>query len=350
MTHPIKIESILPSDLLEVQWDLTNYCNFNCHYCFPGSSAGDYKVTADLDLLVDNFTHFVNEYKQKLGITQVHLKFGGGEPTLWKNFGEFIQKLKDKNKNLYIGVVTNGSRTLRWWEQYGHLIDNATLSFHYEQADLNHHIAVADILSKLGKKTTVLVLMDPAQWDDIVKSIDYMKSNHKGNWFIEAKTIVDTANVKITYTAEQQKFLLKEIKQLPSFFWFLKNYKLVFNGLIKRYRSIATFDNGQRLKAKSGTYLAKEWNKFKGWSCDIGKDHIYIKWSGEVQGACGQTPFQRSTRFNILDEDFKSTFNLDFKPSICSQSLCNCQPETHISKIKLSDNKLSMIPVVIQQS
>lgn len=347
MTYPVKIQTTKSSRDLEITWDLTNYCNFSCRYCFPDASAGTFKVTQDIDLLANNFKHLADQYKTKLGKDRVYLKFGGGEPTLWKDFGELLVKLKEQNPNLYLGVISNGSRTLRWWKEHGHLIDNATLSFHISDVDIDHHIAVADILFALGKKVTVVVLMDPERWDDCVAAVEYMKSNCKYSWFIEIKTVIEVPGVKINYTAEQQKYLVTEIKQMPGIFWFLKNIKLVFSGLIKKYSSIATLDNGKILKATAAGYASRGWNIFTGWSCDIGLDTVYISWTGEIRGACGQYIFNLDNTFNILHNDFSTKFDPVMQSSICKISVCGCQPETHISKFSLGKGNVSSTRTII---
>lgn len=341
MTYPIKIQSTKSADAVEITWDITNSCNFHCRYCFPGANAGDFKITQNLDLLADNFHHLAEQYKTKLGKDKIYLKFGGGEPTLWKDFGDFLARLKEQNNNLYLGVISNGSRTLRWWREYGHLIDNATLSLHIAEANLDHHIAVADILMELGKKVTVLVLMDPARWDECVSAVEYMKANCKCRFFIEVKTVVDVPGIVITYTEKQREYLVKEIKQMPGVLWFAKNISLIFNGLIKKYPSRATLDNGKVLKATVAGYVSRGWNKFTGWTCDVGLDTLYIKWTGEMQGACGQCIFDLDTSFNILDTDFVAKFDPKMVSSICQINRCDCQPETHITKYKV-------IPIVSQ--
>ena len=346
MIYPTKITSTRQSNTLEVTWDLTNLCNFNCRYCFPHANEGNYRVTADLDMLVTNFTHLAEQYKTKLGKDQIHLKFGGGEPTLYKDFGELILKLKEKN-NLYLGVISNGSRTLRWWQEYGHLIDNANLSFHIAEGNVDHHIAVADTLATLGKKVTVLVLMDPARWDECVAAVEHMKATSKQKWFIEVKTVVDVPGVTITYTDEQRQYLMKELKQIPSLFWFIKNIKLIFNGLLRRYQSIATLTDGSILKASASGYASRGWNQFIGWSCDIGLETLYIKWTGEIKGSCGQTIYGLDTSFNILDPKFKNNFNPEFKSSVCQQQYCNCLPETHTSKFNLGQRNIGSTRTII---
>lgn len=346
MTYPVKITSNQPDNVLEIRWDPNNTCNFACRYCFPGANENTHKTPEDVDLLVSNFRHLFNQYNKQLNKNRFHFMIGGGEPTLWKNFGRFLYEIKQQH-DVYTSVISNGSRTLRWWQEYGQYIDNAILSFHVAQADLDHHILVADTLYQQGKKVTVLVLMDPACWDDCVNAIEYMKQHSKCPWFIEAKTIVDTDLVKITYTTEQQHFLNTELKRMPSIFWFLKNIQLVIAGSIKRYKSTAILDSGRKLLARSSTYINNGFTNFKGWECNIGVESVYVSWNGSIQGACGQYLFSSVSAFNILDQDFVKQFNCDIVSSVCQIDVCNCLPETHISKFSLSQGNVGRTRTII---
>lgn len=340
--YPIKIVSTKPDTYLEVQWNPNNVCNFSCRYCYPGAHDGDHKSPSDLDLVVKNFNHFLNEYKTQLGKTKIHLKIAGGEPTLWKDLEKFIQAVKSQH-DVYITLISNGSRTLRWWKQYGHLIDNVTLSYHVAQANLEHHIDVADTMFALGKKVTVSVLMDPNCWDQAVSDIEYMKLYSKHKWFIQAAEVIEPEhitlnNIKVItneerrYTLAQKKFMKWGLKRIPGFFWFVRNIRTVKN----IWESRAVLNDGSTIKAKPQTYINNNWNNFRGWQCNLGIDHVNIHWDGTIIGSCGQTLYGLSSSFNILDEQFVEKFKPTFKPVVCEINNCFCQPETHISKFRLS--------------
>lgn len=332
---PIKIESTQRPNILEIRWMPHNVCNFKCKYCFPGSFEGTDRAPKEIDLLVKNFSHLINHYKINRKKDKVHLKILGGEPTVWPSLEKFIKEIKEKH-DVYVSLISNGSRTLRWWEQNGHMIDNVVLSFHAMQADLDHHIKVADTMYELGKKVTVLVLMDPENWDICKRSVDYMLAHAKHKWFIQAKEVVEYGQGPITYTDEQKKYLSKEIKQWPSIAWFLKNYKLIADGSIRIFESKTTLSSGKKILATPQTYINNDWNSFKGWGCDVGLDCVFVDSKGSVIGSCGQDIYNLDYHYNILDQDFVEKFKPDLVPSICKMDKCLCQPETHISKRKLS--------------
>ena len=343
---PIKIVSTQKPNILAIRWNPNNVCNYKCEYCWPDNNSGDYLSPKDLGLIVKNFNHFIEQYKTKLGKTKIHLSLAGGEPTLWKDLAQFIEAIKKEN-DIYFSLISNGSRTLRWWREYGHLIDNAHLSYHISQADPDHMIAVADTLFEYNKKVTVKVLMDRKHWQEGLDVIVYMKKNSKHKWFIITCEVIEPevakiGNIKVVnaddiqITPEQKRFLKNPLKRIPNPLWFWKNRKLIFEGQIRLYESIATLDNGKTVRAKSNTYINNNWTNFEGWSCDIGLDNVYISWTGEIQGSCQQTIYGLDYSFNILDEDFVEKFNPEFKSSICSIKNCLCSCETQQSKVKLS--------------
>lgn len=343
-TIPVKIVSTQPSNILEIRWNPNNVCNFHCRYCFPGSNTGEFTSPKDLDLIIKNFNHMLKQYKEKLGKTKIHFKIAGGEPTLWRDLEKFILEIK-KQHDVYLTVISNGSRTLRWWKQYGHLIDNVTLSFHVAEADVEHHIAVADTMFALGKKTTVIVLMDPTRWDDCVNAIERMKKS-KHRWFLQTAEVIEPDHITINnvkvisdserkYSLEQKIYMKHGLKRMPGVLWFIKNFKLLLTE-IRIFESKATLNNGKTTLARPQTYINNNWNNFKGWSCDLGLEAVYIHWDGNISGSCQQKLYGLDTNFNILDANFEEKFNPEFKPVVCGINNCFCQPETHVSKFKLT--------------
>lgn len=339
---PIKIVNLQDEKILEIRWAPNNVCNFRCRYCFPGSNAGDHKSPSDLSLVIANFKHLIEQYKTKLGKNKIHLKINGGEPTLWKDLAEFIQEIK-KDNDVYVSIITNGSRTLRWWKENGHLLDNIHLSHHVGQADIDHTIAVADTLYELGRRVTVKVLMDPISWYESANAVEYLKAQSKHKWFIVVGEVIEPeqsqiANIRvinnndIKYNEIQKSYLKWGIKRFASLKWFWKNRKLFFNGDMRYHESKATLNNGSTVKATMYTYINKNWHSFKGWECNIGIESIFINWDGRIEGSCGEALYGVDYYHNILDQDFVEKFNPDFVPVVCSKYNCTCCSENHLSK------------------
>ena len=333
MKQLVAIKSTQPRQHLNIGWATSNVCNFKCRYCFPGSNEGDAANPQDLDLVVNHITHLIEHYRKNLDKQFFHLTVLGGEPTVWKDFGRFLEKIK-LVQGVYVSVLTNGSRTLRWWKDYGRLIDNLTLSLHVSQADLDHSIEVADIVYSLGKKVTVQVLMDTACWDQCVEAIDYMKANSRYPWMIETKPVVHST---VEYTSDQTEYLKSSLKRYPTVLWLLRNIRYLFNGHIRLYRSRALYSDGSKALAKPSTYILSGDTDFRGWSCDIGVESILIDQWGKINGSCGQQLFDS----NILDPNFANQFNPQLGSVICAMTGCTCLPATHASKFSLGQGNVS---------
>lgn len=333
MKQLVAIKSTQPEQHLNIGWATSNVCNFKCRYCFPGSNEGDVANPQDVDLVVNNISHVIEHYRTNLDKQFFHLTILGGEPTVWRDFDRFLEKIKLVD-GVYVSILTNGSRTLRWWNEYGGLVDNLTLSLHISQADLDHSIQVADIVYSKGKKVTVQVLMDTECWDRGVQAINYMKENSRYPWMIETKPVVHST---VEYTPEQTAYLKSSLKRYPTFAWLLKNIRYLFNGHIRLYRSRAIYTDGSSTRAKPSTYILSGDTDFSGWSCNIGIESILIDQWGKINGSCGQLLFDA----NILDTDFASKFNPYLGPIICSMPSCTCLPATHASKFDLGQRNVS---------
>lgn len=342
--HPIEITSNRPADRLEIRWTLNNVCNFNCRYCWPECHAGTYRSPENLEIVIKNFRHMFDYYSKHRNKKRFSIYMSGGEPTLWKELDKFVIEIK-KHHDVYFTLVTNGSRTLRWWQEHGKYIDNAHISFHYAQADINHTIAVADALYENGCKTTVKVLMDPQYWDQCVESVEYMKKNSRYPWFIvvieviEDDYVVGKKTVEIPrYDKKRLEYLKKDLKRVPGLKWFWKNRKLLRKEIIL-FNSTAIMNNGIIIGARPGYYIRNGFNNFFGWECDIGLDNINIHFDGSIKASCGTYLFGGNRIYNIKDENFEKIFNPEFNSVVCTKTACWCTPETHENKRKLDNHK-----------
>jgi hypothetical protein len=63
-----------------------------------------------------------------------------------------------------VGLITNGSRTLRWWEDNKKYFDHVCISFHPEFAEEQHFIDVVKLLRD-DVRTHVNIMMSPENFD-----------------------------------------------------------------------------------------------------------------------------------------------------------------------------------------
>lgn len=321
----IKINSNWKSTDLRIEFVLGNLCNWKCWYCFPGSNEGTHRFP-DFDVTVKHLLHLVRYYKQA-GKKRVFLHIIGGEPTLWPKLGEFAEIFS--KEGCVISISTNGSRTLRWWKEYGKYFSKVILSCHHADMDVSHNIEVADILYESKCIVDASVLMDPFAWDKCVNIVNELR-NSRHRWPIIASGVLHET---IHYTPDQTKYLEGFIKRIPNLWHYFKNNKHPSDNIT------AFFSNGKRESVKPNWIVLQKLNKFKGWVCNLGVDSIAISKSGEITGSCDETLYNATLRYNLYQNDFIEKFNPKIQPVICTKDSCWCQPEVNLKKYKV-------IPVV----
>lgn len=335
MKKLIKIISTQEPEVLQIRYFPTDICNYNCSYCFPGSgNVNKFRYPTNIDLLIKNFSVILDFYKNNLGKNKFHLQLaGGGEPLLWPEINIFCKALKEKF-DIRITLITNGSRTTRWWEENFECFDEVALSCHHEFVKLNHFVAVADLLYKKGINVFAQVLMDARYFEKCKQNIEYMMTYSKTSFYIQTKEIIDAPGMGMdVYTEEQLQYLQNSSKRLP-------DKEKIINMLEtkKIYESALFFDDDSMILASAGTVIVNKLNKFKAWSCNVGMESLVINADGGVRGSC-QEPLFSNMNFNLYSSTFESDF-LNAKIKIgaitCIRDECTCTTETHITKkIKL---------------
>lgn len=334
MKEIIRIESNIPSEVLRIELFLSNVCNYSCWYCFPGYHEGDSKWPK-FETVVDNLSHIITYYKTNLQKKKINLHIIGGEPTLWKDFGKFVQYFKQVH-DCIISISSNGSRTIRWWEEYGHFVDHVMLSCHHERVDPNHIKNVADLLYTKNVTVNGMVLMDPLHWDKCMKIVNDLRSS-KYLWPI---TCLEVHHNTTSYTSEQKTFLKKSIKRYPEINYWLRCEKL------SRAKPTIYFDDNSSLTVERNWLSLNKKNYFTGWECNIGIDTFFIDKNGDIRGGCGESLYNLDYKFNIYDPNFIEMFVPKLIPTICKkQGVCDCQPETNARKKSLDNNK-NFIPII----
>jgi organic radical activating enzyme len=324
MKKIIKIDSNTPSNFLRIELFLSNLCNYKCWYCFPGCNEGTVNWP-ELELLKKNLGHLLKYYKDKQNKEVILLHIIGGEPTLWSKLGEFVKYFKEIH-NCLISISTNGSRTYRWWDEYGHYMDHIMFSCHHENMDNNHIIKVMDLLYSKDVNVSAMVLMDAYQWDKCVSIVEDLK-NSQYRWSITAINLITD---KFKYTDEQKKYLEHADKRMPDLeYWHRTNKR-------PREDSTITFDDGERLQVNDNWVALNNLNYFYNWECSLGIETFYIDTDGYIRGACNQYLYNLDYRYNIFDSDFTNLFKPNIVPVICKRAnACTCQPEINASKKKI---------------
>jgi MoaA/NifB/PqqE/SkfB family radical SAM enzyme len=299
-----------------------NYCNFSCWYCGPHANGGTHRWHEDTEFLIKNFRHMF-DFFMKNGKTSFELNLLGGEPALWPDVAYFSKEIK-RTHPVEVTMTTNGSRTLRWWDQNADAFDKIRFSCHPNEVDVDHYISVLDLVFSKGISMNALVLMDPTNWDRSVEIIEKCKKS-KYPWFLNAVEVFS----QYQYTEEQRQYIAKCVKRRPSLWWILKHDIKSF----KKPRVV--FEDGKSKYIERNFLSLNDLNHFRGWSCNVGLDNINIQKDGILTGTCNMKLYGEDFYYNIYDLDFVEKFNPELKPVICEVDNCWCQPEQLLDKKKV---------------
>ena len=145
------------SDWFVVNWCLGNTCNYSCSYCPPNLHNGTNPWPTP-----DTIKNFILKIKETHPNKKLYFEFTGGEVTLYKHFIDICQYCTEQG--VKVGLISNGSRTLRYWKENKQYFDHVCLSFHPEFGDADHFIEVVKILNN-DVRTHVNIMMSPTVFD-----------------------------------------------------------------------------------------------------------------------------------------------------------------------------------------
>ena len=320
----VEVRQNWPKNLVRIDLEISNICNYKCWYCWPGSNKGNYKFP-EFDLYVKNLSHLLDHYLTKNPKTKFDFHVVGGEVTHWKRFIEFISVIKEKYDCIF-SLTSNGSKSLEWWKTASKYLDYVVLSSHNEYTDPAHLRDVADLLYKENVIVVVSVMMDPKAWNKCMDAVEYYKKS-KRRWSIYYSEIIDQGNN--IYTQEQQTILSKRDVRNSNIFYYLRNNK--------SYRSVTTIidDAGKNYRVTDSQIVLDRLNNFKGWQCMVGVLWVDVKYTGDITGICGNSLYDQTQSYNIFDVDFVEKFKPVIEPTICNQDSCWCTFEAKMPKRKV---------------
>lgn len=327
----VSVENNWRDEVLYLDINIGNICNYKCWYCWPGSNEGTIKWP-NIEILKKNITHLINYYIANTNKRVFDIHFVGGEPTHWPKLGEFIQFCRE-NFNCLISMTSNGSKQKTWWHRYGTYFDRIHMSCHHQYIKREDFRDICDWLYKNNVVVSASVMMDPNQWDKCIDLVEYLKGS-KYKWTIRYVDIVDE---RISYTEEQYKILSQHRARRVNllFFWWNNKY------WTSKVKVVDT--QGKTHRMQDNELLLKRMNNFYGWECSVGVNWIIISGTGDLSCTRGQKLFGEDTYYNLYDKDFVNKFNPKIIPSICTQTECVCGIETTMPKRKISNKKV--IPI-----
>jgi MoaA/NifB/PqqE/SkfB family radical SAM enzyme len=295
-----------------VNWCLGSTCNFACSYCPESLHDGrrPWHSTENIKAFVDKVKAFHPE-------KQIYFEFTGGEVTLNKDFIEICKFCTEHG--VKVGFITNGSRTLRWWEENKHYFDHVVMSFHSEFAKPDHFCKVIEIL-RLEVRTHVNIMMNPDQWDLCMDVAEKVKDI--GNASIALQPLIhDLASELYDYTPEQHKILNDQHELIGSKIKWVKGFDY-YRGAMK-----AVKNDGSFTPRTAHSFIAKNTNNWLGWECFAGVEQLIIDIDGSVwRGWC-----RVGGRIGFINDP---NLTLPTNSTVCNKNLCHCNFDIMSTKIR----------------
>ena len=275
-------DNITDNRTLRVNWHLGNTCTYKCSYCDSKLNAGNIpwvSINAAKKIVDDIIAVYREKYNKSIFIFELT----GGEPTVYPGIEELSQYMK--SLGIYVQLCTNGSRTVRWWEENAANFTSITNSYHVEFTDVKHLTAVCNTVLDKGVTSNVLVLLDPLQFNKIKNDIEYMKEF--GNFGISVRRVYDrnpAVKRSYEYTNEQLLYLNNNAT--------IKEKKSVAFPQEMQYQTIMIKDETS-LNVNENALFGTEDNNFLGWDCYAGIDTLSLDVTGNILPAYCYTGYKK---------------------------------------------------------
>ncbi|WP_206078394.1 radical SAM protein [Poseidonocella sp. HB161398] len=295
-----------------VDWMLGNACNHACSYCPAALHDGSvpWQRREDVIALMDRLAA---HYAEGLG-RSVWLQFTGGEPTSYPGFSEIMAE--SRARGFLQSVVSNGSRTLRFWKKAAGLLDSAILTYHDEFAD---HAAFLEVCRLLSDRLPlhVNVTMHPARFDAIRARAGEIAEAAPGASITLKPLRKGFGTALYDYSPAQLAQLSERVSRAPD-----------PRATLPRSVMELVAEDGTAERWRANDLLVAGQNRWKGWRCEAGVESLRVKASGEIlRAVCGTG--------GVIGR-MGGPLTLPIASIRCSRDSCACVADILISKRRAS--------------
>ena len=296
-----------------VNWCITDKCNYRCSYCLPSLNRG-INEPPDFDTIVKFCNSFVNRNKNK----KIYFEFTGGEITTWDRVLILVQFLKEY-ENVSVGLISNGSKNIKWWNEIKDYVDHVSLSFQPEFSKKESYIKLVDFLTGY-MKVHCNIMMHPSYFEvcqDVAKSISENISNAS---MALQPLLVDFKDQLYDYSPEQLEVIDKQHELYASKIKWTRSWPIYRGAMIKVY-------DDKKVVSSAHRFISDKTNRWTGWRCYAGVEQIVVDLDGNVwRGWCKEGGILGNVRDEV-------DFNLE--PIICQRDYCHCNFDIMCTKERI---------------
>jgi MoaA/NifB/PqqE/SkfB family radical SAM enzyme len=292
----------------KVIWTVTTVCNYSCSYCPSDLHDGKYRWPENYRPIID----LINKWRDG----PITIDILGGEPTLWPKFTDFCKDITNSSPHFTKLIFSsNGARSLRYWRDFDAPISSLGLSFHPEEADVDHFLKVVETLHNRYPLTIWLMLSYPHL--DLIKKV-----------FEELKKFKVKVRV-MSVVGKENNIHSTILTDLPEYTDFSVSSKLdqalPFRG--PPFRTFAS-DGIESIAIDPQDLINRKEDAFKGWNCYVGSDTLYITPEGNVTGSSCSVG---KTYGNVFTDQ---NISITTAPIKCPYDYCGCGSDVEILKHK----------------
>jgi len=315
---PIKVEPASQTKLKFVEWMLHNVCNHDCSFCGNSIKDGSKRW-----LTIDKYKEYADKIINLCNNQPFWMQFTGGEPTLFPELLDLMDHVK--SKGAYVSLISNGTRTLRWWEELRQkkCLDHLYITYHSEQtSDYKHIVDVLNTFHSEQVNTICLITHTATSIDLAIEARKYIEE-HTGSTVLFKAMIIGDYDIYELYNTEQ----LIEVKRSWSFGvnrrtktppLYPDSHKMV--GMLS-----VTYDDGSVKRIDPQHLLKSKQHTFINWNCEVGMDTMRIVVDEVFRGVCEVGGKQYSLDDNI---------SFSTEGITCSKRLCTCTTDLVTTKTK----------------
>lgn len=315
---PIKVEKTVDTGIKFIEWKIHNVCNHDCSFCGSIHKNGSQRW-----LPLEKYKQHIDALAKACEGSPYWVQLTGGEPTLMPKLIELIRYLK--LKGAFVSMISNGTRTLRWWKELKEekLLDYLFLTYHSEQT--GDYLHIAEVINLFHTEPIEVVCLITHEINSINKafeSYEYFKK-HTGALITLKAMMIGKYDIYSLYTKEQLKFL-----KTANWNFGLNRETKVKTTIEPKYQINhtlkVTYNLGFARNIDPQVLMKDKQNEFYGWECNIGNLSMRIDSETIYRGVC---EVGDSTNLNDGPPTFKSDY------ITCTAKQCVCGTDIISTKI-----------------
>ncbi len=291
-----------------VNWMAGNTCNYSCSYC-PDYLHNGTSPWLSYSVVTEFCDKIITHYTSK----KIVFEFTGGEITMWPDFIQVAAYLHARN--IDISIISNGSRTLRWWETAVPYLKRVHLSFHPEQGDQKQF---ENVVAYLYNKTSlhVNIMMHPSCFETCRDFASQLEHTYPVS--VSRQPLLHQLKGSL-YTYSREELSIMGQSQSAA----------IEADQTHVYRSEMTkaYPDGERTNHSCNYFLSSFENNWNDWLCFAGLEQIVVTQTGDVyRGWC-----MSGGKIGHISQH-KIVFPTN--PVCCDQYECSCNFDILCTKIK----------------